>query len=793
VGVTTITWNVSDVNGNAATEVIQNITVNDIQAPVITCPANINTTIEFGQTGKVITYDLPTAIDNCGISSVDLVSGLASGEVFPIGETVVTYRATDNAGNTSDCSFMVTIKESADNENPVINDCPSDITVSSDPGKCSALVTWTVPSASDNSGSVSMSSNFELGSIFPVGTTPVVYTATDDAGNQSICSFDITVTDTQTPVITTSGDQTVDPAEGLCEATVEVSADATDNCSVGEPEGIRSDGLALSDPYPVGVTTIAWNVSDVNGNAATEVFQTITVNDTQEPIVITQDLLIELNEGEIFTLSPAQIYGGSFDNCGQISLSLDKTEFSEADEGANLVTLFATDASGNSASAQATVTVIVNREPSCEVVAIANDITLSLDKNGFASLTTNQVNNGSFSNCANGPLTLSLSKESFGCSDLGVQEVTLTATDRDGNTGSTQFLVTVVDNLAPSIVKTPKSLSVNLPENGSFSLQDFRSLYPASDNCEVVEFVQSPAPGTIITEVGTYQITLTAWDASGNSTGASFDLVVRDSGTKGGGKGKNKSIDSNSLLTVAWNTPFEELKDYTWIVEEEDELFELEVDWNEKDYNPLIPGFYQIEGILKSLEYSKIISERVHMMVVVLDKPKPTDIILSNTQIAKDLVSGSVIGEFYTQDPVDQIHFYHLESDENFELIDNQLVWIGSGKLLQNYSLIVSSTDRVGQTISKEIYLQREPGSNQMTVYPNPAHRETNIKVDLGLENQVTIRIFESTGRLVFEESQLRQKSFEKKVDLDGLSSGLYQVQVQIGFEVISKILIKNQ
>jgi hypothetical protein len=62
VGVTTITWNVSDANGNAAAPVLQTITVNDTEAPAITCPANINTNVTFGETGKVVNYDLPIAV-----------------------------------------------------------------------------------------------------------------------------------------------------------------------------------------------------------------------------------------------------------------------------------------------------------------------------------------------------------------------------------------------------------------------------------------------------------------------------------------------------------------------------------------------------------------------------------------------------------------------------------------------------------------------------------------------------------------------------------------------------------
>ncbi|MDT0554364.1 hypothetical protein, partial [Urechidicola vernalis] len=80
-----------------------------------------------------------------------------------------------------------------------------------------------------------------------------------------------------------NGDQPVNTDSGVCGADVSVSASATDNCTVGTPTGVRSDGLALDALYPVGVTTIAWDVTDANGNDATQVVQTITVTDNEIP------------------------------------------------------------------------------------------------------------------------------------------------------------------------------------------------------------------------------------------------------------------------------------------------------------------------------------------------------------------------------------------------------------------------------------------------------------------------------------------------------------------------------
>ena len=49
-----------------------------------------------------------------------------------------------------------------------------------------------------------------------------------------------------------------------------------DNCPGVKVVGVRCDGKALADPYPVGTTTILWIATDCGGHHAT-CTQTITV------------------------------------------------------------------------------------------------------------------------------------------------------------------------------------------------------------------------------------------------------------------------------------------------------------------------------------------------------------------------------------------------------------------------------------------------------------------------------------------------------------------------------------
>ena len=156
-------------------------------------------------------------------------------------------------------------------------------------------------------------------------------------------------------------------------------------------------------------------------------------------------------------------------------------------------------------------------------IAIAQDITVFLDTNGQATISSADINNGSTDNCA--IASMSVSPNFFNCSALGNQVVTLTVTDTEGNFSTAQANVTVIDNLAPNI-GTASNQTISGDVNCQATLANYTSLVSAADNCGTPTITQSPAPGTIIT--GTTTVTLTATDASGNFTSSTFDVIIED-------------------------------------------------------------------------------------------------------------------------------------------------------------------------------------------------------------------------------------------------------------------------
>ncbi|HAP64946.1 MAG TPA: hypothetical protein DCR93_37505, partial [Cytophagales bacterium] len=151
------------------------------------------------------------------------------------------------------------------------------------------------------------------------------------------------------------------------------------NCSVS-----LSLDVTAFDCDDVGTQTVTLTATDASGNTATTTAM-VTVVDNLAPTVITKDVNLFLDESGNATLTTAQVDDGTFDNCGVTTLSLDKTDFTVSDLGEQTVTLTATDASGNSASTTATVTV---NEFNYEPVFTSSPVTAAVEEVAYNYVVT---------------------------------------------------------------------------------------------------------------------------------------------------------------------------------------------------------------------------------------------------------------------------------------------------------------------------------------------------------------------------------------------------------------------
>jgi hypothetical protein len=194
---------------------------------------------------------------------------------YPLGETFVELTVTDPQGNTDACYATVTV---VDNTPPDLT-CPGDITVENDPGECGAVVYFDY-TVTDNCPGVTSSATPPSGSFFDVGTTTVNVYASDAAGNTDVCSFTVTVLDTEAPEASCPGDITVGNDVDMCSAVVDFNFSATDNCPGVTVAAVPPSGTA----FPVGTTEVQVTATDLAGNTDMCSF-TIAVLDTQNPVI----------------------------------------------------------------------------------------------------------------------------------------------------------------------------------------------------------------------------------------------------------------------------------------------------------------------------------------------------------------------------------------------------------------------------------------------------------------------------------------------------------------------------
>ncbi|XP_070550009.1 hyalin-like [Ptychodera flava] len=163
-----------------------------------------------------------------------------------------------------------------DSERPVLV-CPPDIETDLDSDMNTIPVTWILPNASDNSGTVRVSGSPEPGSNFAIGVTKIAYKAEDPMGNTATCEFSVTVKDTRKPVIICPS--TVETKTFLDKPSVPVTwsfPNATDNSGNVTMTGSHEPG----SNFTIGVTTVSYESEDPSGNIANCWFSVIVKEKT---------------------------------------------------------------------------------------------------------------------------------------------------------------------------------------------------------------------------------------------------------------------------------------------------------------------------------------------------------------------------------------------------------------------------------------------------------------------------------------------------------------------------------
>ncbi|MEP2944798.1 MAG: HYR domain-containing protein [Lentilitoribacter sp.] len=212
IGITTVTYTATDPAGNQTQESFK-ITVIDGAAPIITVPNDVVVGADAGQSTAVVTFAV-TATD---LADGDLTSSIilshASGDTFPLGETVITADVTDSDSNAAtQTSFKITV---TDGEKPIIAAISNQAAVTSI-GATTAQVSFSTTVSDNVDAAGYFTPVYQIGTTtitspydFPIGTSTVTVNANDDSSGNTPdpITFDVVITDSNGtgPTSTISG------------------------------------------------------------------------------------------------------------------------------------------------------------------------------------------------------------------------------------------------------------------------------------------------------------------------------------------------------------------------------------------------------------------------------------------------------------------------------------------------------------------------------------------------------------------------------------------------------------
>ncbi|OYU56650.1 MAG: hypothetical protein CFE25_05335 [Chitinophagaceae bacterium BSSC1] len=555
VGITNVTITASNQCGSS--NVSFTVTVIDNIPPTFTSTIP-NITIEAtSANGAIFNYTVPAAFDNC--SSNVLVTALpASGSLFAIGNTTVTIVAVDNSGNSTQSTFIVTVK---DTQLPTVK--TKDLTVYLNAQGAASITAADVNNNStDNTGIASMSvspNSFNCADLTTGnGNTVMAYTGATPNGIQNwggTLGMDFNVVNPTGIVISQLGafDHGQNGIVGT-QAGGSIRVAVFNRNTQTIVPGLDVFIAGSSDPLvnfhrmrnitpitlPVGnysIVALGYNGSELNGNSGVAGYPATNTNSNSGAIVFT---------GGARAGSTLFDFPGSADSGPASRYHAGTFSYSTGNSGKTVV-LSVIDSYGNTGTATAKVTVLDTIKPN--IVAPAN---ISVNATSAAGAIVTYVAPVGTDNCS--ATTVRTSGLASGSTfPIGVTTVTYKVTDASGNTASASFTVTVA-GLAPVIV-APANITVNATTNTCGAAVSFAATEATAIPASTITYTENgqPVVSGATFSTGVHTITATATNAVGSSS-ASFTITVVDNQapviTAPADITVNASANCNAIITV---------------------------------------------------------------------------------------------------------------------------------------------------------------------------------------------------------------------------------------------------
>lgn len=349
----------------------------------------------------------------------------------------------------------------------------------------------------------------------------------------AVDNFEISGTDNNAPTAICPGNQTLYTTSSTCDALLPdysnlvTITDICNDTTVTIAQNIVA-GTAMSagsSPY-----TIIMSATDGDGNSGQCQFD-VSVIDTIAPSITcpTGPFTQYLDASCQLTIADYSNLVVANDNCESVfALTITQSPPAGSIVGASATINYEVqDSFGNAANcsflmnAVDTISPLINCPPNDTVSTTVGCGAVLGDYTSLGMPSDNCTFSGS--------ITITQSPTPGTNISSGDQIVSLIADDGNGNTGTCTFIVTVEDQVGPTITSCVPNQTVFATSNCDGVLADYTNLLTVSDNCSAtanLTFSQSPSAGTTIT--GTTLITITVTDENSNSTNCQFSAFLSD-------------------------------------------------------------------------------------------------------------------------------------------------------------------------------------------------------------------------------------------------------------------------
>jgi len=399
-------------------------------------------------------------------------------------------------------------------------------------------------------------------------------------------------------------------------------------------------------------------------------------------------------------------------------------------------------------------------------MALAQNITVSLDLNGTASVTPAMLDDGSTDNCSIASQTLDIS--SFGCNNIGENTVSLTVTDGAGNISSAMATVTVVDEVPPVIV-CPQDIFI---QGGSCTPTVTYPAPTATDNCgtSTLSVIAGPESGANFPINTMTIVTWAADDSNGNTATCSFtvmvisDFAVNTSFTEPSCHGG--SDGSATAITIGGTPPFT----YAWS-------------------DPANQQTQTAMGLMAG-SYSVSVTDAtgcLAVQTVQVTTPSAVTIVVDEVQ---DAIGGP--NGFIQLTANGGAGNYTYEWSLNGSFFSNEAdiegLWDGE------YQLVVTDENGCSQTLMVQVdflnAIEEKALEQRITLSPNPSSGRVFVNIDLGRELPISLQVLDLSGRMVLPAQLERISSSTIELDLRDTAPGVYLLRIIVNESVVVKRLV---